>query len=104
MAVKSSLASYDWKYGKTKWGIATIPIQVFKDGIAAITGGSFDNYHGAYCLIHKGIEHTLPRHPKTNRWPLIIDPKTGSITDGYHRFHAYVDQGAKKIGCVWLVE
>lgn len=61
----------------------------------------FDAYHKDY------ISHVIvPEHPPGNRWPSIIGcsgpPITGSaweefIEDGWHRFHSYVRDGAKKV-------
>ena len=94
-AVVSSMGFYNGKYGKTRWGIATIPLREFVDWMASPKKG-FGDYHTAYCK-----NNPVEEHPKRNRWPLIIDPRSGSIRDGYHRFHTYINQGAKKAPCVW---
>lgn len=97
-AVKSSLAFYDGKYGKICFGMASIPVKVFMNGISDVTGDSFEEYHSIFCRNHR-----VEEHPKRRRWPLIINPETGSIHDGYHRFHTYVNQGVNKVGCIWIV-
>ena len=98
LAVKNSLAFYNSKYGKECFGMASIPIKIFMNGISDVTGDSFEEYHSSFCMNHR-----VEDHPKRHRWPLIINPETGSIHDGYHRFHTYVNQGVNKVGCIWLV-
>ena len=96
--LESSLAFYDKKYGKTQWGIATVPVRHIMDELHDATNG-FGKYHEVYCK-----NNSLENHPKRNRWPLVIHPDTGAIEDGYHRFHSYINQKAKTVRCVWLVE
>ena len=98
MALKRVLPLFEKKYGKTKWGLASVPVQEFMDWMSDSTGG-FGSYHRAYC-----DSNSLENHSKKNRWPLVIDPKAGSIYDGWHRFHTYVNQNARKVPCIWLVE
>jgi hypothetical protein len=58
--------------------------------------GDFDAYHAWYT----GFGDT-PHHPTTHRWPVILDSRYGQdhewIDDGSHRFHAYIDAGARTI-------
>ena len=99
-AVQGSLGFYCRKHGGVRFGTLSVPVEEFTRAISTVLGArdDFGKYHRWYCLIHKG---SLPRHPFRSRWPVIIDPKTGAIIDGYHRFHSYVRSGAKKIPCIY---
>lgn len=58
---------------------------------------SFDKYHQAY-LSGGGI----PAHPNSD-WPILSSPDGfEALIDGWHRFHAYIEQGFTHIPILHL--
>jgi len=96
-AVRSSVGFYDCEVRQVEWGIATVPLAAFMVNISDAIRGPFEEFHQSYCKINR-----LDELPSRDRWPLVINPQTGAIVDGCHRFHSYINQGAKAVRCVWM--
>lgn len=99
------LDKYVARYGDTEWGYAEIPMvdlatSVMQDQDIA-DWGEFDHYRDWYA--RQGV----PRHPATNRWPVILSSKGDqeeTLQDGWHRFHSYYRSGAQVVPAVWFPE
>jgi hypothetical protein len=93
---------YARKYGNKKFGYVEIPAGAL---IEAVMGDleikdqfkEFEDYHDWY--VRQGH---MPEHESRNRWPVILshyDEET--LQDGWHRFHNYIQQGARMIPALY---
>ena len=105
---KSVIAKVVKSHANVKFGYAVIPmarlvraIETRKESDLYIDfikdGGTFEDYHKWY------IKQGLPSHGAGKRWPVILSGFNEEvIEDGWHRFHLYYKQGAKKIPIIWF--
>lgn len=102
-----SLPVYIKKHGRRKFGVVDIPTAVLgemtlKSNPVCKEYGwkSLEEIHKWYCR-----NFDIPKHSNKNRWPCIISSFDDEVLqDGHHRFHRYIQQGAKKIPCVFYVD
>jgi hypothetical protein len=84
---------------ENRFGLAMIPMQVLKDAIMTCGGEigedweSFDAYHEWYMKGPDVIPHTTV-------WPIILGHEI--ISDGWHRFHHYVEIGLQMVPAIWI--
>jgi hypothetical protein len=63
---------------------------------------TFEEYHRYFCRVER-----VPRHSSKKKWPVILSGRKRereTILDGWHRFHAYHEMGAKKIPAIWYAD
>ena len=100
---------FDKKYGRKKFGVMNIPIEICKHHIMTAVDfdgrslndsyTSFADYHTWYM---KGIG--VEKHTKKNAFPCILsDFDDEFLQDGWHRFHRYVQLKMSSIPCVCYV-
>ena len=97
---ESVLMAYTKKYGTKTFLYGNLPTSLLKKKTYCSleeNGGwkSFEEAHRWYVK-----NNTVSNHRKNNRWPCILADYTADtevFQDGWHRFHCYVRQGARKI-------
>jgi len=93
----------------SEYGLVTVPTKDLIDAWAEIDSdavqdfsGDFDAYHAWY-QSHRGESNRGGGDNPT--WPVILsDFEDEILQDGWHRFHQYIANGAKKIACLWYPE
>jgi hypothetical protein len=101
---RATLASYTSRYGKTMFRVASIPSGVLKAAAHMDIGregflGSYEDHHRWYIRVNLG-GRSRP-HSTRRRWPCIMSNVRDELfQDGWHRWHTYIDQGARKIPVV----
>lgn len=96
------------EYAYEKFGYVKIPTKVLcqaimdnfkaaKDSKDVLNWATWDEYHAWY------VDCSFI--PKPNDvWPVILNRYDDELLqDGWHRFHAYVIQGVKKVPCLYYV-
>lgn len=106
---------FDKEYGKEKFGVMNIPVDVCKQLVIKIMEEGeylgdglneklpfkyeFKAYHKWY-MSGCGVE----KHTKKNAWPCILsDFDDEFFQDGWHRFHRYIELKISSIPCVCYV-
>lgn len=90
-------------YGDARFGIvcltpAAIQKAVMDDAEISGSFSSWDEYHAWYLAAGD-----VPSHPCTERWPVILSSDDSeTITDGWHRFHGYMRDGAPGIPAMFF--
>lgn len=93
------------------FGVASIPmemmqLQVMNDPGRRIDFSCFSEYHEFF--MRPSVEgKRVPHHSVRKMWPVFLSGRNRereTIVDGWHRFHAYVRAGAKKIPLIWYAD
>jgi hypothetical protein len=94
---------FDKEYGKVKFGVIDIPIDVCKLKVLERMEDrnkfkNFEEYHKWYLGVGK------ESHSIKNAWPCILsDFDDEFFQDGWHRFHRYVQLKMPSIPCIVYV-
>jgi hypothetical protein len=89
------------QYGKVKFGVVEIPTDIMS--VEILKNGWPGPLVNTVSLYREWIQKhtTIPNHPKTKRWPVILDSTDQLLQDGWHRFHCYLLRGDKTIPAVY---
>lgn len=96
------MPDYITLYGNTLLGVVDLSVSdlrqaVMQDVEIRESFSSWEAYHDSY------IQCDTPRHPVSNRWPVILSDDDGeTLYDGWHRFHSYQRDGAQVIPAVFF--
>ena len=85
------------KYGNKRFGVVEIPTDVLLKAIYESLPNDKPNIEAFYKDYENG---SAVNHPKSNRWPVILDYNNEVIQDGYTRFRHYTNRGDRTIPCL----
>lgn len=103
--VRNLNTHYVKKYGNFRIGMVEIPtevmaMEILKKGYPESLKERTVEFFKEWVL--NNPHFIIPNHPKTNRWPVILDEET-VILDGWHRFAKYLIRHDETTPCLYYI-